>query len=107
WATHFISNRTSNMAIATLATRVRASFGQTPHRPFEVSLVTSNRAGKRLIGRMRAFGSLFKALSKEPDFEYILADVFDYIKRFYTPRRRYSKLGYLSPMEFKDRAMLA
>lgn len=35
------------------------------------------------------------------------ADVFDYIERFYNPRRRHSKLGYLSPMEFEDRAMIA
>lgn len=35
------------------------------------------------------------------------ADVFDYIERFYNPRRRYSKLGYLSPMEFEANAMLA
>ena len=35
------------------------------------------------------------------------ADVFDYIERFYNPRRRHSKLGYLSPMEFEARAMLA
>ncbi len=35
------------------------------------------------------------------------ADVFDYIERFYNPRRRRSKLGYLSPMEFEARAMLA
>ncbi|PZX48754.1 putative transposase [Cereibacter changlensis] len=35
------------------------------------------------------------------------ADVFDYIERFYNPRRRHSKLGYLSPMEFDARAMLA
>jgi putative transposase len=35
------------------------------------------------------------------------ADVFDYIGRFYNPRRRNSKLGYLSPMEFEARAMLA
>jgi putative transposase len=35
------------------------------------------------------------------------ADVFDYIKRFYNPKRRHSKLGYLSPMEFEARAMLA
>ena len=35
------------------------------------------------------------------------ADVFDYIERFYNPRRRHSKLGYLSPMEFEARDMLA
>ena len=35
------------------------------------------------------------------------ADVFDYIERFYNPRRRHSKLGYLSPMEFEAHAMLA
>ena len=34
------------------------------------------------------------------------ADVFDYIERFYNPRRRHSKLGYLSPMEFEARTML-
>ena len=33
------------------------------------------------------------------------ADVFDYIERFYDPRRRHSKLGYLSPMAYEDRAM--
>ncbi len=35
------------------------------------------------------------------------ADVFDYIERFYNPRSRHSKLGYLSPTEFEARAMLA
>ena len=35
------------------------------------------------------------------------ADVFDYIERFYNPRRRHSKLGYLSTMEFEARAVLA
>lgn len=35
------------------------------------------------------------------------ADAFDYIERFYNLRRRHSKLGYLSPMEFEARAMLA
>ena len=33
------------------------------------------------------------------------ADVFDYIERFYNPTRRHSKLGYLSPMAFEERAM--
>jgi len=35
------------------------------------------------------------------------ADVFVYIERFHNPRRRHPKLGYLSPMEFEARAMLA
>jgi putative transposase len=34
------------------------------------------------------------------------ADVFDYIERFYNPRRRHSTLGYLSPMEFEMQARL-
>jgi putative transposase len=29
------------------------------------------------------------------------ADVFDYIGRFYNPKRRHSTIGYLSPMEFE------
>lgn len=33
------------------------------------------------------------------------ADVFDYIECFYNPRRRHSKLGYLSPMAFEAQAM--
>ena len=35
------------------------------------------------------------------------ADVFDYIERLHNPRRRHSKLGYLSPMAFEARAVLA
>jgi len=33
--------------------------------------------------------------------------VFDYIERFYNPARRHSTLGYLSPVEFENRAQLA
>ena len=33
--------------------------------------------------------------------EQARADVFDYIERFYNPRRRYSTIKYLSPMEFE------
>ena len=33
------------------------------------------------------------------------ACVFDYIERFYNPRRRHSKLGYLSRVAFEARAM--
>jgi putative transposase len=32
------------------------------------------------------------------------ADVFDYIERFYNPKRRHSTLGYLSPMEYEMQA---
>jgi putative transposase len=35
------------------------------------------------------------------------ADVFDYIERFYNPKRRHSTLGYLSPMEFENQMQLA
>ena len=34
------------------------------------------------------------------------ADAFDYIERFCNPRRRHSKLGYTSTMEFEARDML-
>jgi putative transposase len=34
------------------------------------------------------------------------ADVFDYIERFYNPRRRHSTLGYLSPMQYEKSANL-
>jgi putative transposase len=33
------------------------------------------------------------------------ADVFDYIERFYNPRRRHSTLGYLSPVDYEKRAL--
>jgi len=35
------------------------------------------------------------------------ADVFDYIERFYNPKRRHSTIGTLSPMEFEQRAGFA
>ena len=34
------------------------------------------------------------------------ADVFDYIERFYNPKRRHSTIGYVSPMEFERKAEL-
>jgi putative transposase len=35
------------------------------------------------------------------------ADVFDYIERFYNPRRRHSTLDYLSPIAFEEQEALA
>jgi hypothetical protein len=34
------------------------------------------------------------------------AEVFDYVKRFYNPKRRHSTIVYLSPMEFERKARL-
>jgi putative transposase len=31
------------------------------------------------------------------------SDVFDYIERFYNPRRRHSVLDYVSPVQFEER----
>jgi transposase InsO family protein len=35
------------------------------------------------------------------------ADVFDYIERFYNPKRRHSTIGFVSPMEFERQVGLA
>ena len=35
------------------------------------------------------------------------ADVFDYIERFYNPRRRHSTLGYVSPITYEAQAQVA
>jgi putative transposase len=34
--------------------------------------------------------------------EQARADLFDYVERFYNPRRRHSTLGYLSPVEYEN-----
>jgi len=36
-----------------------------------------------------------------PTRDNVRADVFDYIERFYNPRRRHSTLGYVSPNQFE------
>ena len=35
------------------------------------------------------------------------ADVFDYIERFYNPKRRHSTLGGVSPMQYEEQGRLA
>ena len=52
--------------------------------------------------------SFFSSLKTErisaqdvPNAERAKADVFDYIERFYNPKRRHSTIGYLSPVEFE------
>ena len=34
--------------------------------------------------------------------EDLSADVFDYIERFYNPKRRHSTIGYISPVQFEN-----
>jgi putative transposase len=58
--------------------------------------------------------SFFSSLKTErvagkvyPTRDQARADVFDYIERFYNPKRRHSTLGYLSPAEFEMQAKLA
>ena len=45
--------------------------------------------------------------SIRPGRDEARADVFDYIERFYNPKRRHSRIGYMSPMEFESQAGLA
>jgi len=35
------------------------------------------------------------------------ADIFDYIERFYNPKRRHSTIGYVRPIAFEEKMALA
>ncbi len=66
------------------------------------------------VGDNSAMESFFSSLKTERAARKVyrtrneaMADIFYYIERFYNPRIRHSKLGYLNPMEFEARAMLA
>jgi putative transposase len=49
-----------------------------------------------------AMESFFSSLKTERTARKMYrTDVFDYIERFYNPKRRHSTMGYLSPMEFE------
>ena len=57
---------------------------------------------------MESFFSTMKTerVDRHPDAtrDDARADVFDYIERFYNPRRRHSVLDYLSPVQFEEQA---
>ena len=66
------------------------------------------------VGDNAAMESFFSSLKTERTARKVYrtrdaarADVFDYIERFYNPKLRHSTLGYLSPVEFEETAMLA
>jgi len=68
----------------------------------------------RLKAQNAAMESFFSSLKTERirgqtyrSRDQARADAFDYIERFYNPKRRHSTLGYLSPMEYERRAMEA
>ena len=66
--------------------------------------VWENAAMERFFSSLKTEGTAREVYRIRDDAR---ADVFDYIERFYNPRRRHSTLGYLSPVEFEKQAMLA
>jgi putative transposase len=74
----------------------------------------SNDPGDRLKTQYAKTESFFASLKIERvkrkfyrTRDQARADVFDYIERFYNPTRRHSTIGYLSPMQYEERAMKA
>ena len=106
---------------------ITCSMNLAPHRPSAHKRRRLRRRYARVLephanfrqavpnGRLRgnsAMESFFSSMKTERTARKVYrtrdaarADVFDYIERFYNPRRRHSKPSYLSPMAFEDRAM--
>jgi putative transposase len=66
--------------------------------------VWDNAAMERFVSSLKAERTARKMYRIRNDAK---ADVFDYIERFYNPKRRHSTIGYLSPVEFERQAGLA
>ena len=107
---------------------IATSFVQVLRQPFESAQYTSEQFQRLMadhgitcsmsrsgnVWDNAAMESFFSSLKTERTARKVYrtrddarADVFDYIERFYNPRRRHSTLGYLSPVEFEEQAMLA
>ena len=76
--------------------------------------VTCSRSRSGNVWDNAAMESFFSSLKTERIAHKVYrtrdqarADVFDYIERFYNPRRRHSTIGYLSPREFERHAASA
>lgn len=76
--------------------------------------ITCSMSRSRNVWDNAAMESFFSSLKTERTARKVYrmrddtrADMFDYIERFYNGRRRHSTLGYLSPVEFEERAKLA
>jgi transposase InsO family protein len=59
------------------------------------------RRGTRACAKARTARKMYRTRDEAK------ADVFDYIERFYNPKRRHSRIGYMSPMEFESQVGLA
>ncbi|MDP3261885.1 MAG: type II toxin-antitoxin system PrlF family antitoxin [Tabrizicola sp.] len=110
------SSKITSKGQITLPKTVRASLGvkEGDSIQFPVDGITCSMSRAGNVWDNSAMESFFSSLKTERAARKVYrtrdearADVFDYIERFYNPRGRHSKLGYLSPMEFKARAMLA
>src|SRR2546421_12197434 len=108
-------------------TPIATSFVQVLRRPFESPQYTSEQFQRLMIDHgvvcsMSRSGNVWDNATMESFFSSLKtertarkvyrtrdeakADVFDYIERFYNPKRRHSTIGYLSPMEFERQAGL-
>jgi putative transposase len=107
---------------------IAASLDQALRRPFESAQYTSEQfqrlmADHGVVCSMSRSGNVWDNAAMESFFSSLKtertarkvyrsrdqarADVFDYIERFYNPKRRHSTIGYLSPVEFERQAGLA
>jgi transposase InsO family protein len=71
---------------------------------FPAGSQSSRRPSSKLNNDIRQLWSQITSASSRAEAK---ADIFDYIERFYNPKRRHSTLGYLSPVEFERKARLA
>ena len=61
------------------------------------------QANARLLTRIRdSFAASDRTYGFPRTRDELRADVFDYIERFYNPRRRHSPIGYISPVQFEN-----
>jgi transposase len=55
------------------------------------------------VGREKVSAQEYERMRRElAKVDDLRADVFDYIERFYNPRRRHSTIGYISPVQFEN-----
>jgi putative transposase len=88
-------------------TRGPASGGTADRHAWNQHTCSMSRSGN--VWDNSAMESFFSSLKTERVHRKVYAthdeakaDVFDYVERFYNPRRRHSTIGYLSPVEYEN-----